>query len=228
MNFANTLDTYETSFIQLENNEVDTPFSKARKIHDSWIGKRYEGKEFEYEEEKEKKKEKNNSIDLDPNFDFLAKFRTLLKWLLIIVFCIALLFILYKLINNGGFAVFSRDKNNSKVYHEEEEIEDIHSIDFSKQIAVREKEENYRAAIRWHFLQKIHSLEESNCIVWKPKKTNHDYLHEIKDLETQKAFREIVRIYNHFWFGEYPVDSEDYQKIKRLFQNFQPAKEIQK
>jgi integrase len=62
---------------------------------------------------------------------------------------------------------------------EDEEI--IQSMDIKSLITNALKDENYRLAIRYHYLYILQQLELKKIIDWELQKTNHDYQREIKD-----------------------------------------------
>ena len=71
---------------------------------------------------------------------------------------------------------------------------------------------NYRLAIRYHYLQVLKHLSKKGQIEWDTEKTNYDYYREIKDEKTREEFQYISYIYDYCWYGEFEISNEDYNK----------------
>ena len=51
-------------------------------------------------------------------------------------------------------------------------------------------------------------------------KTNADYLNEIESQKFSKGFAYTSYLYNYIWYGEFPLNTEQYSTAKSNFQNF--------
>ena len=80
-------------------------------------------------------------------------------------------------------------------------------------------QKNYRLAIRYYYLLSLKYLTESDRITWQPQKTNEDYIKEIEKDHLKKDFKNITRIYDYVWYGEFKVDVLKFESLKLLFED---------
>lgn len=131
-----------------------------------------------------------------------------------------LLFILIRyLMSKDGNFLFGKKNRKIKITSHDIE-ENIHEINFPERILKFEKEQNYRSAIRYHFLYSLKKLTDKSLINWNPEKTNRDYLRELKNNNLQEDFRRIIYIYDYIWYGEFQTEEKDYQHYKTYFNKF--------
>lgn len=119
---------------------------------------------------------------------------------------------------DGNFLFGKKNRKIKIATHDLEE--NIHEINFPASILKFEKEQNYRSAIRYHFLYTLKKLTDKNLISWNPEKTNRDYLRELKNKNSQEDFRRIIYIYDYIWYGEFETEEKDYQHYKTYFNKF--------
>ncbi|WP_053992317.1 DUF4129 domain-containing protein [Mangrovimonas sp. TPBH4] len=77
---------------------------------------------------------------------------------------------------------------------------------------------NYRLAIRYHYLQSLKNLSEQQIIDWKQQKTNEDYIKEISQDQLKNEFTTITRIYDYVWYGEFPIDDIKFGTLSTVFE----------
>lgn len=100
----------------------------------------------------------------------------------------------------------------------EVEEENIHEIEFDKDIRDAEKDGDYRRAIRLHFLKMLKNLSDAELIYWDPNKTNHQYLYELKGTNIYSPFVNCVNIFDRVWYGEWKIDQSFYIANKSTFE----------
>ena len=88
--------------------------------------------------------------------------------------------------------------------------ENIHELDFASLINDAEKNQNYRWAIRWYYLNYLKQLDERGIIAWATHKTNTNYRREIKSEEQRIKFSQIAHLFEDAWYGEWHVSMSDY------------------
>jgi len=98
------------------------------------------------------------------------------------------------------------------------EEENIHEIEFDKDIRDAENDGDYRRAIRLYFLKVLKNLSDNEMIYWDPNKTNYQYIYEVKGTNLHTPFVKCVNIFDNVWYGEYPVDLQYYNNNKPLFE----------
>jgi hypothetical protein len=76
----------------------------------------------------------------------------------------------------------------------------------------------YRLAIRYYYLLALKHLTVNNRIVWKPQKTNDDYLKELEHTDLKLDFEKITRIYDYIWYGEFEINASRFNTLKTDFE----------
>lgn len=144
-------------------------------------------------------------------------------WLIVLLLCMAIVaFAVYKLTGMGAGGIFER--NNKKNISYEDGEENIHEINFEDAISNAEKNKDLRLAIRFHYLKLLKYLSDKGSILWKPNKTNHDYIIE---MEHAPAFIQLTNEFEYVWYGEREVDEKEYEEVKKLFEQQQNTRQIE-
>ena len=81
--------------------------------------------------------------------------------------------------------------------------------------------ENYRLAIRYHFLYILQQLSRKELVIYYSSKTDEEYVNEIKDPRLQSRFKRLNRIYDFVWYGNFPASVSDYHKIREEFNSLE-------
>ena len=128
-----------------------------------------------------------------------------------------LLFILIKFfLSVNARAVLHAKKNQALVsLSEEEHI--IKNEDIQQLIASALAQKDYRLAVRYYYLYMLQLMSEDDLIVWELQKTNEDYTQELQKQELVAPFATSTRLYNYFWYGEFPIDEAKYKKAEAKF-----------
>jgi hypothetical protein len=83
----------------------------------------------------------------------------------------------------------------------------------------------FRLAIRWIFIQFLKDLSDRNLIKWSSKTSNKEIVRSIQNPENKKEFEQLLRLYEYIWYGAHQLNNpEQYQRIKKRFDNFIQAK----
>jgi len=98
--------------------------------------------------------------------------------------------------------------------------EDIHGINFEKEISTAVVQKNFREAIRLMYLQSLKKLSDRELIHWSPSKTNIDYSRELAATAYTDHFQQLTRFYEYAWYGEFMPAEDDYKKIAGIFHHF--------
>jgi len=191
---------------------------------------RYKGNEFDYEVLKPKQSlwdkiklkiaELLSRIfkDLDPN-KANAYTVNILRIIGIVVMAVLIFILVRYLMSKDGNFLFGR--KNRKINIRTQDLEEnIHEINFPQTISQLEQQQDYRSAIRYHFLFALKKLSDKNLIHWNPEKTNRDYLRELKNENQKEDFRRIAYVYDYIWYGEFVTQEKDYQYYKTYFNKF--------
>ncbi|WP_324721152.1 DUF4129 domain-containing protein [Salinimicrobium sp. HB62] len=143
----------------------------------------------------------------------LAIFLDVLPYLLLGLLLAFTLYLFGKI--NPGNYIFGTPDSGEIHFTEEEKI--IKTRDIKKLIEKAVASENYRLAVRYHFLYLLQQLSQNEIVVYDPAKTDEEYVLEIKDPKLQGIFKKISRIYDYVWYGDFAPNATDYQKIKNEF-----------
>ena len=138
-----------------------------------------------------------------------------LYWLIAFVL---VLFIVFKMFvgKNALFAI------NQKTMHKnisQPKSSDPHLSNRENALnAIADK--NYRLATRFMYLDALDTLGEKGQISITPQKTNYQYAGELKNTELKKSFTTITLHYEYAWFGNFPLNKNQFTEIENEFREF--------
>ena len=98
--------------------------------------------------------------------------------------------------------------------------ENIHEMDFDQLICDALQKKEYRHAVRLTFLHSLKLLSDKQHVDWRPGKTNHDYLEELKEGELKTGFNELSFYFDYAWYGDFSVNENLYQRVQLIFDNW--------
>lgn len=136
-------------------------------------------------------------------------------WALALIFIV---FISYKVFFKNGIFV-SRKKIMKE--SDEESLQELNEVSaYDTLIAEAENSEQFNLATRYLFLKTLKNLSDRRFINFTPEKTNKEYLKEMEQHNYFGEFRKLTRNYEYAWYGKFPTDKEEYQKLKEAFDSF--------
>lgn len=134
-------------------------------------------------------------------------------------FALVIAFIIRKLFGADLRTLFyNKAEINSIEY--ETISENIHELDYTKDIQEAIQQGNYRKAVRLYYLKSLKVLADKEIIKWKLDKTNGDYRREVSQSDYAHSFGEITRLFDYVWYGEFPVDKPLFDETEQKFQRF--------
>ncbi|WP_166965007.1 ATP-grasp domain-containing protein [Yeosuana marina] len=139
------------------------------------------------------------------------------SWLFYLVIIIAVLYLVYILLNEGGTGLFSSKQSKKLDNHEEITADNIQNVDINALILDAESNNDYRLAIRYYYLLVLKTLSIKNHIKFEEDKTNAEYLNEINSKPFCTTFSYVSYLYNYIWYGKFPLNIEQYTKAKGDF-----------
>ena len=195
----------------------------VQRSFDSTLKDKYTGEDFTYIEPTPiKPKEKPNQIN-SPDMSWLGSFMAGFGKVIfgIIILVIVVLIVKYIIDKEGNFSFrISPDKKIETLdLISEENIEDF---DLEQLLSNALNNNDYRLATRFHYLLVLKKLSELKLIKLDKNKTNSDYLFEIKNENSRDQFSKISYIYNHVWYGEFPLSPNQFDQVATIFQQFKP------
>lgn len=155
-------------------------------------------------------KEKNNTEGISINFGPFA-------WVFYAALAIAVVYLVYILLNEGGSGLFSTKKNRTLNHYEDITAENIEHADIDALIKNAEKDNDFRLAIRYYYLLVLKTLSLKKYITFEDDKTNAEYLNETSEKPFNKTFAYTSYLYNYIWYGKFPLNTNEYNEAKRNF-----------
>ncbi|BAO74324.1 hypothetical protein [Winogradskyella sp. PG-2] len=134
---------------------------------------------------------------------------------LLLGFLVFLLIRFFLKVNANNLRTKGKEEG-SVLFSEEEQI--IKNEDIPALIKEAINQKNYRLAIRYYYLLSLKYLSESDRIEWEAQKTNEDYIKEIEKEHLKTSFKDITRIYDYVWYGEFSVDALKFEALKSPFE----------
>ncbi len=95
--------------------------------------------------------------------------------------------------------------------------ENIHEMDFDALIREAVSKKEYRVGVRLIFLHALKILADRQQVDWRPGKTNHDYLAELKEGDLKTGFNELSFYFDYTWYGDFNVTENLFQRVSIIF-----------
>lgn len=101
---------------------------------------------------------------------------------------------------------------------------DIHQIDFEKEINEAITKNDYKIAVRLFYLFTLKKLTDKNLIQWEINKTNHDYSYElqktVKGQQIKLDFEKATYYFEYVWYGDFKVNATQFDQAQELYKQF--------
>ena len=127
-----------------------------------------------------------------------------------------IVYLLFRLFGANYLWVFAKTDKGTEIPHTVEE-EDIHTIDFEKEIKQALDQGHFRLAVRLVYLHTLKILTDRQVIYWHPGRTNREYLQEIQTSNIQQPFNTLSYYFNYVWYGNFPATMETFDAVKNEF-----------
>jgi len=136
--------------------------------------------------------------------------------LFVVIACVAVLLFRY-LKQNGYLNRKSGDDKDIEVKLSEEELD---TDTYQQQIEQAISAGKLRLAVRLLYLQTLRVLVDKELITYSREKTNAAYLRSLAPQPWYKQFATLTLDYEYIWYGEMPVNNEQFNVIHRQFRQF--------
>jgi hypothetical protein len=103
--------------------------------------------------------------------------------------------------------------------------DNIHVIEYDKELDEAEKSGDFRRAVRLRYLETLKYLHDSGYILWTPEKTNDTLQREIVHSELRNKFARLRYHFEYVWYGEFIPDVSLYESIRAEFSTFKNSPE---
>ena len=150
------------------------------------------------------------------NWQNLNGFGVIIRIIIYLAFFGFVFYGIYQIFNLKN--IFNR-KKKIVVLDYDIENENIHELDFNQLIQGALKDQQYRLAVRLHYLSTLKKLNDHELINWSIEKTNMHYIIELK-ANYKSNFIALTSIFDWVWYGEHSIAEDEYKKIENQFLNF--------
>ncbi len=110
----------------------------------------------------------------------------------------------------GGFVKIGDSGKNFDLQITQEELD---TLDFDKLYKQALEKSDYTAATRYAYLSVLKLLDRNKLIVFKPEKTNSDYIRETKNYGFANAFKILTRLYEYSNYGNFKLDKTSFSQV---------------
>lgn len=142
-----------------------------------------------------------------------------LRYLFFIVAIVFLIFMVFKAIGiDTTMLLTGKSQKTNNVYNEV--VENIFEIDFDAEIEKAISKNNFRLAVRMHYLKCLKQMSDKGLINWQENKTNANYLTELTNTDQKQLFSLLTKQFEYVWYGNFLIDKDGYYNISEKFQNF--------
>ena len=120
----------------------------------------------------------------------------------------------------GNFSgIFIKNKKSTKENGFNYSNDNIHKIDFEKEIKNAVKKQKFRLATRFLYLKLLKILNEIEYINWQPGKTNSSYQNELDGTDISKNFKRLSGMYEYSWYGHFELNQAEFEQLSRNFES---------
>jgi uncharacterized membrane protein len=156
---------------------------------------------------------------LNSIFVAIFYFFKLFWWLIVIVILGVMGGAGFMYMRRNGY-VFKWDRTKS--VKEEIQLEEINheAIAYESHIQQAIAEGKLRLAVRLMYLQTIRVLADKEIIVYSKDKTNAAYLRSLSQTQWHKPFARLTVDYEYIWYGEVPLNGDQFSVIQGQFKQF--------
>ncbi|WP_186774230.1 DUF4129 domain-containing protein [Chitinophaga pinensis] len=151
---------------------------------------------------------------LNAVFNFIAAIHKLI--IAIVVACLGWLLYLY--LKQNGYLFRKTSDDAGKVVKIMEEEQDVET--YQQQIEEAIAAGRFRQAVRLLYLQTLRVLIDKEVVTYSREKTNAAYLRSMLSTPWYKKFAALTLNYEYIWYGEAPVNNQQFNDLHREFRQF--------
>ncbi|MEM8598828.1 MAG: DUF4129 domain-containing protein [Bacteroidota bacterium] len=143
------------------------------------------------------------------------------RWLIYGLAMAALVFALLKLLGADFGGVFQRRERAAATVEALDDLTALTDVDLGVLLVDAERMEAWPLAVRLRYLRLLQALAERDLIVWAPATTNRAYALALEGgprADLVPAFRDLTRLFEAAWYGDFDVDDALYAEVRRRFE----------
>ncbi len=130
------------------------------------------------------------------------------------------LIIMIVLLRRSEWVSLVKPKSKATGFNFNDLNEDLDTINFNARIEEAEALGDYRLAIRWQYLKCLYELDKKGQISFANYKTTINYLYELKTEAVRDGFKEVSKVYEYIWYGEFKITAAHYSQHVLSFNTF--------
>lgn len=143
-------------------------------------------------------------------------------WLTVALVVGVAVFVVWKLLGMDTAGLLGRRNARADLAYSLE-TENIHAISFDEEIQAALDAGQYRLAVRLHYLWSLKRLTDAGLIDWKPDKTNHAYVEELRPAALHPDFAALTDEFERIWYGGFPLEAGRFEVLRVRFEGFRAA-----
>lgn len=129
---------------------------------------------------------------------------------LLLIFLVG--YLVYKVVGPGGLS----RKRGEVATQQDKNVEDEDlNLNWEERMRRAEAAGDLRRAVRCGYMHYLQLLQEAGEIRYRQDKTNADYYREIGDAALKTAFRNMSRLYEFSWYGQYKPSEAAYAQFRQ-------------
>lgn len=142
------------------------------------------------------------------------------RYFLYMLLATVLLYALYKITKENKLHLFYRRSPGKGGVPGMEEGTSPLEEDLDKKIAEALQAGDHRLGTRYLFLKTLRLLDERELIHYETKATNHEYIRQMSPHRQGRDFQFLAGAYEHVWYGDFPLNEEQFDRLLHYFQDF--------
>ncbi|MEO0743155.1 MAG: DUF4129 domain-containing protein [Bacteroidota bacterium] len=142
------------------------------------------------------------------------------RWVIYGIAIAALVFAFLKLLGADFGGVFQRRERAAATVEALDDLTALDEVDLGALLTDAERTEAWPLAVRLRYLRLLQALAERDLIVWAPATTNRAYALALEGgsrADLVPAFRDLTRLFEAAWYGDFNVDAALYAEVRRRF-----------
>lgn len=194
-------------------------YVEIRKVPDSVVNKMKNDPAFAYANDSSYWKQRESDPGAFLKFINAISKSKFLKILLFIALAAGIIFAIYQVMVANNFFLIARRRRNAVRQADDSELS---PENLDERILEETRNGNYRQAVRYMYLKTLKILSEYNFITLHAKSTNQDYIRQMYKHNSAGQFRQLTRIYEYVWYGEFDPSESQFDMIRTNFNQFNP------
>ncbi|MEL6769885.1 MAG: DUF4129 domain-containing protein [Bacteroidota bacterium] len=142
------------------------------------------------------------------------------RWIIYGIAIAALVFAFLKLLGADFGGVFQRRERAVATVEALDDLTALDEVNLGALLTDAERTEAWPLAVRLRYLRLLQALAERDLIVWTPATTNRAYALALEGgprADLVPAFRDLTRLFEAAWYGDFDVDAALYAEVRRRF-----------